>query len=75
MSRGDQGLDEIRIVVERGGFGQNKWRWRLASDGGLAIGLGSGFKSAEDAYRAAHQRMLDLRVGKEAERMVGSARR
>ena len=75
MSRGDQGLDEIRIVVERGGFGQNKWRWRLANDGGLAIGLGSGFKSAEDAYRAGHQRMLDLRAGKEAERMVGTARR
>lgn len=75
MSRGDQGLDEIRIVVERGGFGQNKWRWRLANDGGLAIGLGSGFKSAEDAYRAAHQKMLDLRVSKDGDRMGASSRR
>jgi len=75
MRSGDRGLDEIRIVVERGGSGANKWRWRLANEGGLSVSFGTGFKSAEDAYQAARQKELELRRGKETERMVGSARR
>lgn len=75
MKAGDQGIDEVRIVVERGGFGPHKWRWRLAREGGLSVGVGSGFKSAEDAYQAARERVLDLRAGTDLERMAGFARR
>lgn len=75
MRIGDRGLDEVRIVVERGGRGASKWQWRLANEGGLSIGFGTGFASAEDAYEAARQRELDLRASKDVERLMVSSRR
>lgn len=75
MKGGDQGIDEVRIVVERGGFGPHKWRWRLAREGGLSLGVGSGFKSAEDAYQAARERALDLRVISETGGITSFAQR
>lgn len=75
MRGGDRGLDEVRIVVERGGAGSNKWRWRLANDGGLSVSFGTGFRSAEDAYQAARRKELELRNCKEADRKVSFARR
>ncbi|WP_156963678.1 hypothetical protein [Muricoccus aerilatus] len=75
MRGGDRGLDEVRIVVERGGSGANKWRWRLANDGGLSVSFGTGFRCAEDAYQAARRKELELRTCKEPERRVASFRR
>lgn len=75
VKRENQESGEVRIVVERGGFGELRWQWRLAKECGLSVELGVGFKSAEDAYDAARRRVLDLRTGSEAGRLVGAARR
>ncbi|MFC0385085.1 hypothetical protein [Muricoccus vinaceus] len=75
MKSGDPGSEEVRIVVERGGFGPHKWRWRLARECGLSVGVGTGFKSAEDAYQAARERVLDLRSANDAPGTAGFARR
>lgn len=56
-------MEEIQIVVERVGYGSRKWRWRLANECGLTIGLGAGFSGPESAYASAQQRLLDLRTG------------
>lgn len=41
-------MDEIQIVVERDGYGPRKWRWRLANECGLTIGLGVGFSRSRE---------------------------
>ena len=73
--RRSEDLDEVRIVVERGGFGARKWRWRLAKDCGLSVGMGRGFSSAEDAYEAAQQSAFALRASREVGRMAGAVPR
>lgn len=59
--RGDVGPEEVRLFIERAGYGANKWRWRLADDSGVTVSVGSGFNSAEDAYAAAREHALALR--------------
>ncbi len=72
--RGDSGFEEVRLFVERAGYGANKWRWRLADDSGVTVSVGSGFNSAEDAYVAARRQALALRSAR-IERQIEKAAR
>lgn len=72
--RGDVGPEEVRLFVERAGYGANKWRWRLTDDSGVTVSVGSGFNSAEDAYAAARKQALALRSAR-IERQIEMAAR
>ena len=61
--RRDEGMEEVKIVVERVGYGRSKWRWRLANECGLTIAVGSGFSGPEGAYFSAQKRLSDLQTG------------
>lgn len=61
--QGDQGLNELQVIVERRGYGARAWAWRLSTGvQNLATSL-EGFVCAEDAYTAGRVHLLEVRAG------------
>lgn len=61
--RGDKGLDELQVVVERRGYGTQAWAWRLTTGLMNLTTSREGFVCAEDAYTAGRAQLLTLRAG------------
>lgn len=59
---GDQGLNELQVVVERRGYGARAWVWRLSTGLGDVARSATAFVSAEDAYLAGRGELLARRV-------------
>jgi hypothetical protein len=73
--RQNDGISDLRIVVDRSGFGTHKWRWRLMNECDLVIGIATGFIGPETAYAAAQHKLFEMRMAAELEVLNGTAKR
>ncbi len=73
--RQNDGLSELRIVVDRCGFGTHKWRWRLMNECDLVVAIATRFHGPEAAYGAAQRKLSEMRMAAELEVLNGTAKR
>ena len=63
VMQGDQGLNDLQVIVERRGYGARAWAWRLAAGTVSLATSPEGFVCAEDAYAAGRVQLLEMRAG------------
>jgi hypothetical protein len=73
--RQNDGLSELRIVVDRCGFGTHKWRWRLINECDLVVAVATRFHGPEAAYAAAQRKLFEMQMAAEIKALNGTGKR